>query len=235
MEILHSNKNLLNNLNSVKDVTPYRNQQRQCQQQNRTQVCQKEQQNQNNSKNVVSISKRPEVLSPPKVINYTKENYNNINLNFQFSIHRPGKFLNRDLKLIFPNIGEEVLSNLKILPIFFKASVDLVAVNERSNLERNFFLEEILAIAAKLKKVLNNYFLDLTDPASGYPVYSDRGCSLYPDVDGSVRLLKYDCIQAGCCRVIVHPQWGTKNYPCSIFTDAPVDVIFNIFDNFHQL
>jgi hypothetical protein len=38
-------------------------------------------------------------------------------------------------------------------------------------------------------------------------MHSERCVSLYPDVDGSIGLLRYDVVQVGCCRVISHPEY----------------------------
>ena len=44
---------------------------------------------------------------------------------------------------------------------------------------------------------------------------------MYPDVQGNERLLRYPCTQAGCCKVLLHPLWGSRNYPGTLFSLAP--------------
>ena len=76
----------------------------------------------------------------------------------------------------------------------------------------------------------SGYWFDLTDPTSGLPVISRAGSALYPDVDGAAALLRYPTIQAGCCRVISHPHWGTSIYPFTFFTNASCSFILEAFD-----
>ncbi len=69
------------------------------------------------------------------------------------------------------------------------------------------------------------WWVDMTDPASGYPVTSPRGLALYPDVDGAAHLLGYETVQVQCCRILHHPRWGGHNYPATLFTTAPLAVV----------
>ncbi|KAJ3282384.1 hypothetical protein HDU76_008718, partial [Blyttiomyces sp. JEL0837] len=71
----------------------------------------------------------------------------------------------------------------------------------------------------------NGHWSDMTDPASGYPMFTPRGTSLYPDVDGAVRLLRYSTTLVGCCKVLSHPRWGSRNYPATLFTTAPLSLV----------
>ncbi len=78
---------------------------------------------------------------------------------------------------------------------------------------------------------MQDVWVDGTDPSSGFPLYSPRGTSIYPDVDGSVQMLKYSSEQAGCCRIVIHPKWGTRNYPCTLFTTATPERIELLLDS----
>jgi len=49
-------------------------------------------------------------------------------------------------------------------------------------------------------------------------------CS-YPDVQGAHLLLRYDTVEAGCCRVLLHPRWRSKCYPGTVFTTADVNTV----------
>ncbi|KAJ3203545.1 hypothetical protein HDU67_010140 [Dinochytrium kinnereticum] len=156
----------------------------------------------------------------------------------EVSVHRPGRHLRRELGLVFMHYGEDArrcsgvgevrgFEEVVVLTTFQRAQTDLVAVTGDSNWERNLLLETFTAYAHKITTTLRSkgYWADSTDPASGYPVLCDRGTSLYPDVDGAHRLLKYPTLQAGCCRVLAHPRWGTRCYPGTMFTTAPVEVV----------
>jgi hypothetical protein len=46
------------------------------------------------------------------------------------------------------------------------------------------------------------------------------GGRVYPDVVGAQMLLRYDTVDAGCCRVLLHPRWQSRCYPSTLFTTA---------------
>jgi hypothetical protein len=48
---------------------------------------------------------------------------------------------------------------------------------------------------------------------------------VFSEVDGAQQLLGYSVMNAGCCKVLLHPQWGSAVYPASIFTKAPSAVV----------
>ena len=35
----------------------------------------------------------------------------------------------------------------------------------------------------------------------------------------------YKCSNAGCCKVVLHPNWGSFIYPATLVTTAPLDVL----------
>eukprot|EP00842_Homolaphlyctis_polyrhiza_P002893 jgi/Hompol1/3604/HPOL_006674-RA len=157
----------------------------------------------------------------------------------QFSIHSPGRHLSREIALVFPCLVSQhihsttpalpqagAISDLLVIPTFQESMYNLVGITPESNWERDILLEYFYAFGKLFCEFLHahGHWADLTDPASGYPVYSDRGTSLYPDVDGCARLLKYATHLAGCCRVLDHPVWGTRSYPATMFTTAPLEL-----------
>ena len=46
---------------------------------------------------------------------------------------------------------------------------------------------------------------------------------VYPEVDACETLLRYRAYNAGGCRVLSHPAWGTCVYPATLFVRAPVE------------
>ena len=51
------------------------------------------------------------------------------------------------------------------------------------------------------------------------------GNTVYAEVEALQRLRAYKTSMAGCCRVVLHPQWGTAVYPATLFTDAPLEAL----------
>ncbi|KAI8820428.1 uncharacterized protein EV422DRAFT_530854 [Fimicolochytrium jonesii] len=161
----------------------------------------------------------------------------------QYSIHKPGRHLRRELALVLPDAldksagggtpfptAAQLRPDLLVIPLFQQSAHELVAVTPETNWERDLLLDYVHSLATRIVAILSarGYWADLTDPASGYPSFSSRGTSLYPDVDGAASLLRYATVQAGCCRVLVHPKWGTRSYPSTMFCAAPVEVVSEV-------
>lgn len=45
----------------------------------------------------------------------------------------------------------------------------------------------------------------------------------YNEVAGFEQLLRYRTQNAGCCKILLHPRWGSSCYPATMFTTAPVE------------
>ncbi|KAI9356975.1 hypothetical protein DFJ73DRAFT_821665 [Zopfochytrium polystomum] len=161
------------------------------------------------------------------------------------SAHSAGRHLSRELALVFshydevcrarswgPALGRSLLKDALIVPTMQRTVTDIMAVNPDTNWERNLLLEYFFMWAHEVCEFIHRtgHWADFTDPASGYPVYTPRGTTLYPDVDGSSRLLRYVTQDVGCCRVLSHPKWGSRNYPATLFTTAPVELLQQALD-----
>jgi len=44
-------------------------------------------------------------------------------------------------------------------------------------------------------------------------------------------LLNYKAYNAGFCKILTHPKWGSAVYPATIFTHAPVDVVKSLIES----
>ena len=51
-----------------------------------------------------------------------------------------------------------------------------------------------------------------------------ESAGVYGEVDALVTLLGYATANAGCCKVALHPKWGSAFYPASVLMVAPLDV-----------
>lgn len=38
-------------------------------------------------------------------------------------------------------------------------------------------------------------------------------------------------MNAGCCKILLHPTWGSAVYPASIFTTAPADTLIEVLNS----
>ena len=84
------------------------------------------------------------------------------------------------------------------------------------------------AVRDRLK--VQGYWADFTDPASGYPVYSQRGGMTCNDVEVCLMCLKYRTVDIGVCKMISHPRWKTAVYPTSMVSTAPLDAIMEALE-----
>jgi hypothetical protein len=58
---------------------------------------------------------------------------------------------------------------------------------------------------------------------------------VYSEVDGVELLLRYRCVNAGMCKILLHPQWGGAVYPATLFTDAPFTIVEEILKNLYPI
>ena len=54
--------------------------------------------------------------------------------------------------------------------------------------------------------------------------------TVYGEVDAMQTLLGYPVANAGCCKVVLHPQWGSSVYPATMFADAPLDALLRVIE-----
>ena len=105
------------------------------------------------------------------------------------------------------------------------ASVDLVNVGAAVEAEKDALLERFTAFAARVCALLQaqGHWADYIDPCSGLPMVHRQGTGVYGEVDALVTLLHYTTANAGCCKVLLHPRWGSAVYPASLLTKAPLE------------
>lgn len=57
---------------------------------------------------------------------------------------------------------------------------------------------------------------------------------VYSEVDGVELLLRYRCLSAGMCKILLHPVWGAAVYPASLFTNAPFEIVRDVLHNWPE-
>ena len=140
--------------------------------------------------------------------------------NFEVSLHKPGIAFKRELSTVFPDLENFRKSDLFVIPTFQYCKYDIIRTTRESDWERNMLCAYFIQFGKDFVSACYKngcLWADFTDPMDGLPVCSQRGNSIYPDVDGIIRLLKYPTIQVGACAVIDHPRWKTHNYPGTLF------------------
>ena len=127
-----------------------------------------------------------------------------------------------EVDAVFPGVGYE---GLLVIPTCQHSRVDLVAVGAAVEEEKDALLRSFtrFAVAVCDRLAARGHWADYIDPCSGLPMVHRGGAGVYGEVDALVTLLRYTTSNAGCCKVALHPRWGSSVYPASIFTKAPAE------------
>lgn len=153
------------------------------------------------------------------------------------SVHTLPKPLIREFRHVF---GEKYLQDmdsmqedgLEILaiPTNQEARQDLVAVGDDVELEKDRLLNVFLEFGKELcdKIRAEGYWADYIDPCSGLPMMTKECNKVYSEVDGMECLLNYRAHNAGFCKVLTHPKWGSAVYPATIFCFGPRDQVIQL-------
>ncbi|KAI9137353.1 hypothetical protein BKA69DRAFT_1041803 [Paraphysoderma sedebokerense] len=161
---------------------------------------------------------------------HVAENNQNSKLSSHLSSPDPAS-LSQNYHMRHPFDGLPIdMNQLLVIKTFQPTEHDLVSWGKEVDMERDLCLERFVHFASILRSKLveRGYWADLTDPASGYPIYTPHppaSTSIYPDVHGAEILLSYDTLSTGCCKVLIHPRWASRVYPGTVFTDADADVV----------
>ena len=159
---------------------------------------------------------------------------------YEYHIFQCPKRMRREMNKIFPKQfgkeGTEDVEELKLIIYFQKSRYDLICYGEKSESEKercwNHLFEMIKSIKKSVELLDKPNWLDFTDPANGFPFYSERGGFQYNDLEGIQSTLKYQMIQAGGCCVFLHPIWSTNVYPSTIFTTVETTKIQNVLEEY---
>ncbi|CAM9442333.1 unnamed protein product [Pylaiella littoralis] len=146
----------------------------------------------------------------------------------EVSLHTCPRALSRELSHVFPGVDLEACL---AVPTSQKAEMDLVAVGDAVEAEKDRLLNSFATFAARLCKQLRDagFWADYIDPCSGLPMLTG-GNKVYSEVEGMQLLLQYQVMNAGSCKVLLHPQWGSAVYPASLFCTAPPDLVLRLLE-----
>jgi len=123
---------------------------------------------------------------------------------------------------------------LLALPTNQRAREDLVAVGDHIEVEKdrllNVFMEFGADICQKIRS--HGYWADYIDPCSGLPMLTLNCNKVYSEVDGMECLLNYRAYNAGFCKILTHPRWGSAVYPATIFAYCPAEVAREVLGSY---
>ena len=120
------------------------------------------------------------------------------------------------------------LGDLLVVATTQASDLDLVRTGEAVDQEKDVLLESFFewarAVAAALAAA--GHWCDYIDPCSGLPMVDRSGHrSVYDEVSALAALRQYKTSNAGCCKIVLHPRWGSSVYPATLFTEAPPEVL----------
>jgi hypothetical protein len=79
------------------------------------------------------------------------------------------------------------------------------------------------------------YWADFIDPCSGLPMLTLNCNKVYSEVDGMECLLNYKAYNAGFCKILTHPRWGSAVYPATIFAYAPASIVSELVNQYPSM
>eukprot|EP00527_Entomoneis_sp_CCMP2396_P002594 CAMPEP_0198141640 /NCGR_PEP_ID=MMETSP1443-20131203/4616_1 /TAXON_ID=186043 /ORGANISM="Entomoneis sp., Strain CCMP2396" /LENGTH=212 /DNA_ID=CAMNT_0043804447 /DNA_START=41 /DNA_END=679 /DNA_ORIENTATION=+ len=121
-----------------------------------------------------------------------------------------------------------------VIPTNQRAREDLVAVGENIEHEKDRLLNVFMKFARTCCEQLreHGYWADFIDPCSGLPMLTLNCNKVYSEVDGMECCLGYRAYNAGFCKILTHPAWGSAVYPASMFAYAPRNVVIQLLQSF---
>ena len=152
---------------------------------------------------------------------------------FEWSVHRPPALMYREIQAMFPARKAQVTKeNLLVVTTCQRTGPDLAGEGEEVDDEKDRCLEVFMAFAKQVAETLQEagHWADYVDPCTGHPVREPINL-VFPEVEALEMLLQYKCGQAGNCKIVMHPKWGSNVYPCSLFTTAPAELLANAVRN----
>lgn len=143
----------------------------------------------------------------------------------EYAVCAAPKRVQDQLASIFPGIGNA--ADLLVVPTCQQSDVDLVNFGEQADEEKDRLLERFMKWAVAVCGRLSSagYWCDYIDPCSGLPMMHKESQTPYSEVEGLSLLLGFRTANAGCCKIILHPRWGSSVYPATLFARAPREAL----------
>ncbi|KAI3429551.1 hypothetical protein D9Q98_005639 [Chlorella vulgaris] len=148
----------------------------------------------------------------------------------EYSVHECPRRHRDDVAALFPTTS---LDDMLVIPTCQQAELDLVRMGEKVEEEKDRLLERFVEFAKVVCERLEalGHWADYIDPCSGLPMVHRDTNAVYGEVEALVTLLGYRIQNAGCCKIILHPKWGSSVYPASIFAKAPLAAVTAAIDD----
>jgi hypothetical protein len=159
----------------------------------------------------------------------------------EVSVHTLPKPLHREFHHVFSSVVEDFpesgTAEVLALPTNQRAREDLVGTGEKVEQEKDRLLNVFISFARTLCNKIRDagYWADFIDPCSGLPMLTLNCNKVYSEVDGMECCLGYKSYNAGFCKILVHPVWGSAVYPATIFAAAPRKFVLDLIKEYPML
>lgn len=159
----------------------------------------------------------------------------------EVSVHTLPKPLQREFGHVFDernlpleSIADRDNAEFLAIPTNQRAQEDLVAVGAHIEEEKDRLLNAFMDFARDFCERIRTagYWSDYIDPASGLPMLTANCNKVYSEVDGMECCLGYKSYNAGFCKILTHPQWGSAVYPATMFVFAPRQLVLDILQEY---
>ena len=166
------------------------------------------------------------VVGLPSSSNNTNSSESSAFAELEYSVHACPKKHKSEAQAMF-NLSDDDVGKLIIVPTCQKTTVNIIKTGERVDEEKDACLERFVKFAEIATDVLRekDFWCDYIDPCSGLAMIHKESQRVYGEVDALVTLLNYECTNVGCCKIVMHPKWGSSVYPASLFAIAPEEEV----------
>ncbi len=167
-------------------------------------------------------------MSYPNIFTFKKDYKINLvnerGKEIQISIHSPTRYIRKNCERVLPDWKDKL--EMSVVIVLQQSQFVLIESSPRIEAEKQRLRAKFMKFACDIAFELRdrNYFTDLIDPRTGYPLLSRPGQVPHDDTAVVKTLLKYPII-CNKCRVLIHPKWDTAVYPSIIISVAPRIII----------
>jgi len=192
------------------------------------------------------------IVQQPRLIGVTMEGSDEPPDSIEISLHFLPKSLRREFKHVFgdsylgggddgcepppPRGHDEESLELFAVASNQRAKVDLVGVGDDVEAEKDRLLNVFLTfgqdVCDRVCGLDADFWADYIDPCSGLPMNSLSRNKVYSEVDSMEVLLGYRAYNAGFCKILCHPDWGSSVYPATIFIYAQKQKVIDLLGTY---
>ena len=193
------------------------------------------------SESNLQTARKENTIISPTVINYSLPS-SETNVKLEYSLHTHPRGFKREYDYIFqdaysdgiePNSSSHSANTHFALPVSLYSSLDLCSMGPDIAAEKDRLLEVFQILAVQIQGTLSTlhkseFWIDYIDPCSGLPCLSPSLLTsqrFFSEVQSFSTLLGYKQQDAGGCKVLLHPKWGTHFYPATIVLWGRDDIV----------